>query len=528
MVAAASASHYAFAMRKLVPLVVLVGSAAACAVSPTRDPAERSAAPIIGGTNDTGDPGVVMVMAQSSSGSGGASICTGEVVSPHVVLTAAHCVSPQTVGTGMTFMVFTGTNVNDTSQQSNAALWFDVASTHYDTSFDVNNLQGGHDVAVVITNKVLGLPQLPYNKSPLPSSARNQTVRMIGYGITSGTDTSGTSAGVKRQTSTTLSDFDAQFLYFTDGVHQTCEGDSGGPALMTLGGVETIVGTVSFGDQGCQYGGTDTNVSRYLSFIDSYVSADLAAYTNLANGKQCGAASECQSGFCADGVCCDQACSGQCEACAESGSAGTCAPVAAHQRPRSGHQACAGTNATCTGYCDGTNRAACVMPGPETSCGNGGCASGAISSCNGQGACVKGPCPGNFACDGAAACKSSCAGDADCLSGFVCTQGACIAPGGTSCTPDGTSSIASDGSTVSCAPYLCDRSAGTCKTSCATNDDCAGVACNTAAGLCAPVVADTPGKTGCATSGGGGTQGSGATAIAAGIAALALAKRRRS
>src|SRR4029434_11014303 len=43
-----------------------------------------------------------------------------------------------------------------------------------------------------------------------------------------------------------------------------------------------------------------------------------------ANGNTCGAAAECQSGFCVDGYCCNSACGGGCNACNLSGAEGTC------------------------------------------------------------------------------------------------------------------------------------------------------------------------------------------------------------
>jgi uncharacterized protein (TIGR03382 family) len=57
---------------------------------------------------------------------------------------------------------------------------------------------------------------------------------------------------------------------FTDPNHGTCNGDSGGPAFMTLGGVEVIVGITSFGDSNCTQG-SDTRVDVFGTFVDTYV-----------------------------------------------------------------------------------------------------------------------------------------------------------------------------------------------------------------------------------------------------------------
>ena len=45
---------------------------------------------IVNGSNNTGDPSVVAIEVQYGNTNMGA-LCTGEVIAPHVVLTAAHC-----------------------------------------------------------------------------------------------------------------------------------------------------------------------------------------------------------------------------------------------------------------------------------------------------------------------------------------------------------------------------------------------------------------------------------------------------
>jgi MYXO-CTERM domain-containing protein len=221
-------------------------------------------APIIGGTLDTADPGVVLVFAQQP-GSQSGSLCTGEVVSPHVVMTAAHCVSPSEVGQGAVFTVFTGDDFNQATQ----ADLLPVKETHPNPNWDANNLPGGSDVGVVILQNATTIRPLPFNHAAMTQALVGQNVRFVGYGLDDALNQTG--AGVKRVTSTVLSDYDTVKLHFTDGTHETCNGDSGGPAFMTLSGVETIVGVTSYGDPNCNQGGYDTRIDSVSTFVDGYV-----------------------------------------------------------------------------------------------------------------------------------------------------------------------------------------------------------------------------------------------------------------
>ncbi len=248
----------------LIPAVALVS----CAVyGPT--PVGEHGQAIIGGTMDNGDPAVVMVLAASNQGQ---AICTGEVVSPHVVLTAAHCVDPAIAGQGNTYQIFLGSDYNDQQQANDQSNWVAVKETHYDTNFNPNQLDSGHDVAVVITDTAIPVTPLAMNRTPLSQNDVGDSVRLVGYGIDNGNDQQGNSAGTKRQTKTTLSNYDQLLIDFTDGAHETCEGDSGGPAFIGQNGVEVIAGITSFGDVGCQMGGYDTRVDDYAAtFVDPYI-----------------------------------------------------------------------------------------------------------------------------------------------------------------------------------------------------------------------------------------------------------------
>jgi len=234
------------------------------------------------------------------------------------------------------------------------------------------------------------------------------------------------------------------------------------------------------------------------------------------NGSGCAGANECTSGYCADKVCCNAPCAGQCEACAESGSVGTCKLV--DGIPRSPRLACTapyacagGTCATSTTgctkdtecassyYCNTSS--ACVSklgPGVActrgTQCSTGNCVDGYCCNTACAGTCdacdiVKGTCSpiasggdprspktcGGYKCNGASACLSACTTDAQCASDSYCGGGACYVrkANGSAC-----------GTNRECTSAIC--AAGICCSSACTGE-CE--SCGT--GTCAPKTSGT-------------------------------------
>jgi secreted trypsin-like serine protease len=219
---------------------------------------------IIGGVTDNGDPSVVVIFAHQPGATSG-SLCTGSVISPTTVLTAAHCVDPVTVGAGNQFDVYTGTVAGQTPPLA-------TASTTFDPAFDINNLQNGHDVGIVKLAAPTALAPLAVNRGTPTTGA----VRVVGFGMNTHVDLAQVPNGVgtKRQLSTQVTNVSPILLSIGDSSHQTCHGDSGGPAFQTINGQEVIVGLTSFGSDlsanvVCFFGGTDTRVDAYLSFIDA-------------------------------------------------------------------------------------------------------------------------------------------------------------------------------------------------------------------------------------------------------------------
>jgi secreted trypsin-like serine protease len=226
---------------KLVPLLFCAGCGA---------PVEEQQA-IIGGQSDSGDPQVVFVVAAGEQ-------CSGEIIGERQVLTAAHCLDAAS-----TAQLFLGANGT-----SGAVA---VSEIHTHPSYNPSRIGDGSDLAVLTVEAPFGVSPMQLNRSALSSSLVGQPVRLIGYGVTSLGNNA--SAGVRRQVSAPLMSVTDKFLTLGTASMNTCDGDSGGAALMTLDGKDVLVGVTSFGDPACAAVGDYTRVDRYLDFIDPLIVA---------------------------------------------------------------------------------------------------------------------------------------------------------------------------------------------------------------------------------------------------------------
>lgn len=218
---------------------------------------------VIGGRVDFADPSVVAIFSHPPGSTAG-QLCTGSVISPTTILTAAHCVDPRLTGAGAVFEVYTGTQVFTSAPLA-------VRSTVFDPGFDPTNPANGHDLGLVRLASPTSLDPIPFSGLAYGRGA----IRIVGYGMNThiaGIPQLPDGVGTKRTTLAQLNGENASFLSIGDTNRQTCHGDSGGPALQWVDGVETIVGVVSFGQDisaniVCVNGGVDTRLDNYLSFI---------------------------------------------------------------------------------------------------------------------------------------------------------------------------------------------------------------------------------------------------------------------
>jgi uncharacterized protein (TIGR03382 family) len=217
---------------------------------------------IVGGTIDSGDPGVVLVIPADLS-----SICSGFVVSPHVVVTAAHCVN----GAGP-YEVVVGSSV-DFNVGPAASNVVSASSVAYDHTFDPNHVENGHDIGVVVLSAPLSTTPLTLSHAALSAAmVVGATARIVGWGVTSPNDQGATLA--RRQVSTPVTALDTIFVTAGSASHSTCGGDAGGPLLLTIASTEVVAGVVSFGGASCTGSFYSDRADTIAAFVDPYIAAD--------------------------------------------------------------------------------------------------------------------------------------------------------------------------------------------------------------------------------------------------------------
>jgi hypothetical protein len=330
--------------------------------SATPQQAAETASAITSGTLDDADPAVVAVLDGS-----GAVWCTGTLVSPNVVLTAAHCASTENA-VGVVF----GASVS-----SNGS-FIAVANALAHPSFDPGTFVA--DIGLLTLASAAPVLPAPLPVGPGDPGFAGAELRVVGFGESA---PGANDAGQKRTGMAKVTSVGDTEIGLAAAPSQPCLKDSGGPAFLVIDGEERVVAVTSRGDASCADHGVDIRVDAYLeSFVRPYL--DSMAEGSAPAGARC-----FHSGHCA---------SGSCIAAEDEPAISYCAPPCDHGEACPARMVCTTSEAG----------ARCLFPAPTPGAFGSACSAASDcvrSDCIEQGICsrrcvptLEGACPSGFEC----------------------------------------------------------------------------------------------------------------------------------
>jgi uncharacterized protein (TIGR03382 family) len=226
--------------------------------------------PIVGGEPAPNDGAVVSLRVN------GVSRCSGVLIGPRTVLTAAHCRSLFAGDAEVVVFVEPGQLTRQVVAGHPHPLWRERLPPH-----DLMLLE--------LAEPVPGVTVVPLHSRTLSASDVGRALRVVGWGVSE----PGEGNGTRRQVTVPLRQLLPYQLEAGTAGMQACLGDSGGPVLIGEGGVEAVAGIVSGGGPACDASSFHARVDIDTAWIAETSAAWDAVATCRADGvclEACGGA----------------------------------------------------------------------------------------------------------------------------------------------------------------------------------------------------------------------------------------------